>query len=399
MAAPVLKWSHVHHKESSLACLFGWEYSEKWPYKYFCDHKGTSILFFVMSSKEQTSGSLEAEVKEEENPDVGNKKGSSDETNPLPSVIAVDVPALISDEIANFPEKPKNPEVTSDPLEQSLGGDDQPSQQAGPSRSLSFLEILEISQEQPASAAAGSVLNKQTEADSTTANDNSIKSLPENGDRYGAVNTANGEVFAKETEEVGEKRGCLHPKKRKWQKNGENGENGEKEGCLHPKKRKWETSEESQDPLCVGKASKTVVTFMEESERSELQWRTKHVDTTDENLACWTNCHVTIDNSWINPSRMSKEVQRILKIRLEKMEESAAEKEEKLKAAYGKVVEMEEMIARLTEKDEKHREAIGVLNKELKDQKEKHMNDLSKQVRAKTDFELIFVQRCKKRKN
>ena len=83
-------------------------------------------MFFVMSSKEQTSDSLEAEVKGRGSPDVGNKKGSS-ETNPLPSVVSVDVPALISDEIGDFPEEPKNPELTQDLLEQSLGADDQPS--------------------------------------------------------------------------------------------------------------------------------------------------------------------------------------------------------------------------------------------------------------------------------
>ena len=317
-------------------------------------------MFFVMSSKEQTSGSHEAEVKEKGNPDVGNKKESS-ETIPLPSMISVDAPALNSEENANFPKEPKNPEVTRDPLEESLGADDQPTQ-AGPSRSPPILGCLEISQEQPVSGATGSVLNKQTEADSTTANDNSIKSLPENGDHYGA----NGEVFAKDTKE-----------------------NGEKERCLHPKKRKWQSSEDSQDPLCVEK-----VTLLEESETSEckdlFQWRTKHVDTTDENFARWTNCHVNIDNSWLNPVRLLKEVQRIMKIKLEKMEESTAENEENLKAAYGKMAEMEEVIARLNEKNEKHQEAIGVLNKELKDQKEAHMNDLTTQVRTKTDYKLIF---------
>ena len=86
-----------------------------------------------MSNKQQISDSLEAEVEEEGSLDVG-----SSETNPLPkkiqhpdflpTIILIDVPALISDEIANFPEEPKNPEVTRDPLEQSLGADDQPSQ-------------------------------------------------------------------------------------------------------------------------------------------------------------------------------------------------------------------------------------------------------------------------------
>ena len=41
-----------------------------------------------MSNKQQISDSLEAEVEEEGSPDVG-----SSETNPVPSMISVDVPA------------------------------------------------------------------------------------------------------------------------------------------------------------------------------------------------------------------------------------------------------------------------------------------------------------------
>ena len=99
-----------------------------------------------MSTRQQISDSLEAEVREEGSPDVG-----SSETNPVPSMISVDVPALISDKIENFPEEPKNPEVTQDPPEESLGALEQASQ-AGPSRSLP--------QEQPVSGATDSVLNK-----------------------------------------------------------------------------------------------------------------------------------------------------------------------------------------------------------------------------------------------
>ena len=57
-----------------------------------------------------------------------------------------------------------------------------------------------------------------------------------NCDHFGVVNTANDKVFAKETEENGEK-------------------------CLHPKKRKRQSSEDPQDPLRDEKTSKTVVTF------------------------------------------------------------------------------------------------------------------------------------------
>ena len=53
---------------------------------------------------------------------------------------------------------------------------------------------------------------------------------------------------------------------------------------------------------------------------------------------------------------------------------------EKAKAAAGKVKEGEEVIARLSEKNERQLEAIGVLNQELKAEKEAHTY-MSKQVR------------------
>ena len=106
------------------------------------------------------------------------------------------------------------------------------------------------------------------------------------------------------------------------------------------------------------------------------------MDTTDEHFACWANCHVSIDNSWINPARLSKEVERIMKIKLEKMEQRAKENAEKLKAAFENVVEKEKEETRLKEKNERHLEAIGVLNKELKEEKETHMIDLTTQVRT-----------------
>ena len=53
--------------------------------------------------------------------------------------------------------------------------------------------------------ATGSLLNKQTEADSITANENSIKSLAEKSDNFEVMNTGIGDVVAKETEEIGEK--------------------------------------------------------------------------------------------------------------------------------------------------------------------------------------------------
>ena len=271
--------------------------------------------------------------------------------NPLPTMMSVDVPALtsdeivnflVSDEIANLPSEPNNPEVDAE----------QPGQaQAGPSRSLSILGYLEIPEGQPASAA--SVQNKQTEADSTMAIDNSA----ENSDHLVKAVTVIGDVFTKETEH-----------------------SGEKQRTVHPKKRKWQSSEDPQDPLSDKKVSKTVATPLNESEEKLWQWGVKDSHITE----AWTNCHVSIDNSWINPARLSKEVERILKIRLEEVQQRAKENGEKAKAAACEVKEGEEVIALLSEKNERQLEAIGVLNQELKAEKEAHTNDLqgmSKQVR------------------
>ena len=298
-----------------------------------------------MSAKQQISDFLEAEVKEEGSPDEDNNS----EMNPLPTMMSVDVPALtsdeivnflVSDEIANLPSEPNNPEVDAE----------QPGQaQAGPSRSLSILGYLEIPEGQPASAA--SVQNKQTEADSTMANDNSA----ENSDHL--VKAVIGDVFTVETEH-----------------------SGEKQRMVHPKKRKWQSSEDPQDPLSDKKVSKTVATPLNESEEKLWQWGVKDSHITE----AWTNCHVSIDNSWINPARLSKEVERILKIRLEEVQQRAKENGEKAKAAACEVKEGEEVIALLSEKNERQLEAIGVLNQELKAEKEAHTNDLqgmSKQVR------------------
>ena len=108
----------------------------------------------------------------------------------------------------------------------------------------------------------------------------------------------------------------------------------------------------------------------EEIGEKEMFATKEHMDTTDAHFACWTNCYVSIDNSWINPAALSKEVGRILKIRLQEMEQSAAENEEKLKAVFGKLAESEEKYSCLKEKYEKQVEAFGLLNKEFEEQKE-----------------------------
>ena len=151
---------------------------------------------------------------------------------------------------------------------------------------------------------------------------------------------------------------------------------------VHPKKRKWQSSEDPQDPSNDKKVPKTVATPLNESEEKtsgceELwQWGVKDSHITE----AWTNCHVSIDNSWINPARLSKEVERILKIRLEEVQQRAKENGEKAKAAACEVKEGEEVIALLSEKNERQLEAIGVLNQQLKAEKEAHTY-MSKQVR------------------
>ena len=96
---------------------------------------------------------------------------------------------------------------------------------------------------------------------------------------------------------------------------------------------------------------------------------------------------VNIDNSWINPARLSKEVERVLKIRIEEMQQRVVENEEKLEAAFEKVAELEEVNARLNENNERTEEALSVLNKECKELKEKYtkdLQDMSSRVRVKT---------------
>ena len=309
-----------------------------------------------MSANQKIPDFLEAQVKKMGSPDEDNKS----EIKPLPTVMSIDVPALASDEIVNFmisDEKPNLPSESKNPkVEQDSLAAEQPTQ-AGPSRSLSVLRYLEILQTQPASAA--SVQNKQTEADSTSADDNSAKSLAGNSDHL--VKPVIGDVSAEETQHAGEKQRTVHPKKRK---------------CQSP--------EDPQDPLSDKKVSKTVATALNESEEKvsvckEL-WQWGHGQTTE----AWSNCHVSIDNSWINPARLSKEVERILKIRLEQVQMRAKEKQKKLKAVARKLKEGKEVITGLSEKNERQLEAIGVLNQQLKAEKEAHTNDLqvmSKQVR------------------
>ena len=305
-----------------------------------------------MSANQKIPDFLEAQVKKKGSPDEDNKS----EIKPLPTVMSIDVPALASDEIVNFmisDEKPNLPSESKNPkVEQDSLAAEQPAQ-TGPSRSLSVLRYLEILQTQPASAA--SVQNKQTEADSTSADDNSAKSLAGNSDHL--VKPVIGDVSAEETQHAGEKQRTVHPKKRK---------------CQSP--------EDPQDPLSDKKVSKTVATPLNESEEKLWQWGVKDSHITE----AWTNCHVSIDNSWINPARLSKEVKRILKIRLEEVQMRAKKNGKKLKAVACKLKEGEEVITGLSEKNERQLEAIGVLNQQLKAEKEAHTNDLqvmSKQVR------------------
>ena len=296
-----------------------------------------------MSANQKIPDFFEAQVKKKGSPDEDNKS----EIKPLPTAMSMDVPALASDEIVNFmisDEKPNLPSELKNPkVEQDSLAAEQPAQ-AGPSRSLSVLRYLEILQTQPASASAASVQNKQTEADSTSANDNSAKSLAGNSDHL--VKAVIGDVSAEETQHAGEKQRTVHPKKRKWQ---------------YP--------EDPQDPLSDKKVSKTVATALNESEEKvsgcEELWQWGHGQTTE----AWSNCHVSIDNSWINPARLSKEVERILKIRLEEVQQRAKENGEKAKAAACEVKEGEEVITGLSEKNERQLEAIGVLNQQLKAEK------------------------------
>ena len=129
--------------------------------------------------------------------------------------------------------------------------------------------------------------------------------------------------------------------------------NGKKDS---PNKRKWQSSEGSLDSLSEKKVSKT-----------------------------WTDCHVTINNSWINPARLLKEVQRILKKRLEEAQWSEKDNAEKLETAICKVKEEEEVIAGLKEKNERLVEELGEKEKELEEEEKTHLKiqqDLSKQVRT-----------------
>ena len=45
-------------------------------------------------------------------------------------------------------------------------------------------------------------------------------------------------------------------------------------------------------------------------------------------------CRVTIDNSWVNPAKLSKEVQRMLKIQLEEVQQNAKEKGTKARNSH-----------------------------------------------------------------
>ena len=129
--------------------------------------------------------------------------------------------------------------------------------------------------------------------------------------------------------------------------------NGKKDS---PNKRKRQSSEGSLDPLGEKKVSKT-----------------------------WTDCHVTINNSWINPARLLKEVQRILKKRLEEAQRSEKDNAEKLETAIFKVKEEEEVIAGLKEKNERLVEELGEKEKELEEEEKTHLKiqqDLSKQVKT-----------------
>ena len=302
-----------------------------------------------MSAKQQIPDFMEADVKEEggSDPDVENKLESS-EVHPqqLPAMMSADVPALTSDEIVNFlisdeieifPAERKTPEVTLDPLEQGISPD-----QAA--QGVSIQGHLEIPQVQAASD-AGPVENKQTETDRS-------ENCP------GVVTAVIVDLFDKERQQQ---------------------HSGKSQRTVHPKKRKWQSSEDPQDPLNEKKVAKTAATNPSKEPEvvekvNECEW--EGLTTVANQAIASTDCRVSIDNSWVNPIRLSKEVQRILKNRLEEVQQIAKERGEKLETALCKVKEGEEANAGLKQKNER-------LVEELEEAKETHMKDLqelSKQV-------------------
>ena len=95
----------------------------------------------MMSAKQQKSGFLEADEKEEGSTDVDNnsemmRAGTSTAISALTSDEIVNF--LISDEMANLPSEPKNPEITQDSLEHGLVAE-QPAE-AGACQSWDFLK-------------------------------------------------------------------------------------------------------------------------------------------------------------------------------------------------------------------------------------------------------------------
>ena len=142
-----------------------------------------------MASKQQQADFLEAEV--EGTLDVSNKVGSSDKCK-LPTKITEDLPTLTSDEIS----EQTNPEVTLEPL----APDEAPA--AG-----SRLSIL-------GNPDPGSAQDKETEADSTIANDSSVKSME--GKNFSAV-ISEGKAVIIDIFASDNKQKPLHTQKRAWE--------------------------------------------------------------------------------------------------------------------------------------------------------------------------------------
>ena len=159
----------------------------------------------------------------------------------LPTMMTADVPILTSDEISELTAE--NPEVTLKPLAQS------PSPDWPPAAAGSRLSIL--GNPDPASDPS-SVQDEQTEADSTTTNDNSGKSL--DGKKVSAIMTEEKAVII-DILTSDKKQKPLHPKKGEWQSfEGDDAMNNSDNYDLLDTSQKWMQAK-SEDPYSVSLSS------------------------------------------------------------------------------------------------------------------------------------------------